>query len=132
MNPDTLNELALNNPRILLRSKKVDFRFTDYLESEGVHAGWFELVHDFLVEASKSRKVDIDQIKEKFGTLTIYVTGSQKQYDIANKYGRKSATICSRCGKPGSLTDKSYGYWLLTLCDEHKQEYKEDRLGRQK
>jgi hypothetical protein len=130
MDPDKLNSLALNNKKILLHDKVIDFRFTDYLESEGVRLGWFGLVHDFLLEASKTRKVNIAQIKEKFGRLTIYITGTKKQYDIAQKYEKASANVCDQCGKPGSLTDKSHGYWMLTLCDEHKKQYKEDRLRR--
>lgn len=123
---DQLNALVLNNPQILSNGKLIDFRFTDYLLSEGVKEGWFELVYGFLKEISKKHFVDILQIKEKFGTLRIYVMSDDEEvYNIAVKYEKESAKTCLTCGKPGSLTNKSHGYWLLTLCDEHKKQYKQ-------
>ncbi|MCM1298278.1 MAG: hypothetical protein NC203_02985 [Firmicutes bacterium] len=84
----------------------------------------------------------VDQIKEKFGTLRFYYhhEGQEKGINaidflgasirisskdtelhrkisgIVDKWEKKSAEVCERCGKPGVLRkDLS---WVLTLCDD--------------
>jgi len=56
------------------------------------------------------------QVKEKWGTLSIYVTYStDNMYDIIDKAEEKSAEICEICGKKGRLRD---GGWIRALCDK--------------
>lgn len=91
-----------------------------------------------------SQPVDIvvDQIKEKYGTLRFYYhykgsedvptaldylggvirftpIGNELRHEIAQivmKYEKKSATVCEKCGKAGTLRDDLQ--WIQTLCDD--------------
>ena len=57
----------------------------------------------------------IDQIKEKFGSLRIYVTTMDNQiHDWVNEAEKASGITCEICGNEGSLHKK--GIWLKTLC----------------
>lgn len=84
----------------------------------------------------------IDQIKEKYGTLRFYYhykgsedvptavdypggvirftpIGNELRHEIAQivmKYEKKSAAVCEKCGKPGTLRDDLQ--WIHTLCDD--------------
>lgn len=57
------------------------------------------------------------QIKEKFGTLRVYIDHADERImaltDMAEKL---SEFTCEKCGAPGELRT---GGWLKTLCDEH-------------
>jgi len=56
------------------------------------------------------------QVKEKFGTLCLYMTCYSDEMDkYIEEAERKSAITCEACGKPGKRN--KYG-WLQTLCDE--------------
>jgi len=77
--------------------------------------GWSKIVNN-LYDA-KPKRVNVTQVKEKFGTLRFYVSSAPEWYfDLINYYENLSATICEKCGKPGVLrTERG---WLLTLCDD--------------
>jgi hypothetical protein len=57
------------------------------------------------------------QIKEKFGTLRVYVDGGNKEiWDIIDQAERQSGLTCEECGTTeGNITTK--GGWIRTLCD---------------
>lgn len=63
------------------------------------------------------------QVKEKFGTLTMYVdSATEEMSNWIKETANKSASICEYCGNPGSLrTDR---YWKRTLCDSCNEEEK--------
>ncbi len=65
-------------------------------------------------------QVQIIQIKEKFGFLRIYYTGSdsyiQGVVDMAEEF---SKFTCEQCGKPGTSSHKG---WIKILCEEHMEE----------
>lgn len=91
--------------------------------------GW----DDLLLEVNERLAVldpgyEINQAKEKFGSLRFYFTCSEELYQldrnnireamyrIAGEAEEKSATVCEHCGEPGrARTDRS---WIKTLCDE--------------
>ena len=79
--------------------------------------GWENLLIEAFEELNKLDTINIVQIKEKFGTLRLYVGGSNyDQVDkIVDEAERKSAITCEYCGKPGKLRQTS---WLKTLCDD--------------
>lgn len=99
--------------------------------------GWFDLIYDTCkkIQAVYNKygiEPDFEptQIKEKYGTLSFYYsTGWLDEYHEIEKYQKawqeidkiveesetKSAYICERCGKPGSIRD---GFWIKTLCDD--------------
>lgn len=74
----------------------------------------------------------INQVKEKFGTLRFYYTGGDDYVDgLVAMAEEMSEHTCEKCGSLGHLrTDLG---WLLTLCDNHYNERKaeiEARRGR--
>lgn len=112
----------------------------EYLDNVG--PGWRPLLTDLHKELLEARPdYQVVQVKEKWGTLRVYITGTPIQADIigggrvlnvkikdtatdtdwrtvqtiVNKYEKKSAEICEECGQPGVLrTDLG---WVRTLCD---------------
>jgi hypothetical protein len=66
----------------------------------------------------------LHQIKEKFGTLCYYFWPSSDDpspelidamYAVTDSAEHVSATICERCGNPGTL-HQSPRVWVKTLC----------------
>lgn len=71
---------------------------------------------------------EIQQIKEKFGTLRYYFYSANSlssiegkiMYAIASAAEAKSSNLCQECGKYGeTLSDRG---WVATLCREHRDE----------
>ena len=61
-------------------------------------------------------KVDVSDIKEKFGTLRFYHDGDDQIDAAATMAEEMSAITCQRCGKPGEARNP-HG-WISTLCKE--------------
>lgn len=88
--------------------------------------GWYNLIYNCckdIEQLYKSKNADINtlrilQIKEKYGTLRIYldnyIDGTD---DIVTKYENLSSEICEVCGDKGSLKLKNS--WMKTLCEKH-------------
>ena len=85
--------------------------------------GWFDLLEDLFKKLSAlPDQVELEQVKEKYGTLRVYAMGSDEAFDLINEAEEKSATICEICGKAGTLhSDKG---WMVCRCEEH---YKNDK-----
>ena len=83
--------------------------------------GWDKLIQPVL-EACDAEGVQIMQIKEKYGTLRIYIGyssdsyPSDKIYNLIGMAEKQSAVTCEACGAPGKLRGKG---WLYTSCDLH-------------
>ena len=61
-----------------------------------------------------SFKPRFSQVKEKYGTLSIYWTSAtDDMYSITDAAETKSATTCEQCGKPGKLRGRG---WVYTSC----------------
>jgi hypothetical protein len=57
------------------------------------------------------------QVKEKFGTLRLYLSAaSDEAHQIAIDAEKQSETVCEECGKPGELRGRG---WYYTACDAH-------------
>ena len=84
----------------------------------GVGDGWLGLVEEMIIELKSSGfDGEILQIKEKFGTLRVYLSEIHEEADaIVRRAEHKSAHICESCGKPGELRGPR---WFTTLCEEH-------------
>jgi hypothetical protein len=62
------------------------------------------------------------QIKEKFGSLRLYLSGGTDEiYKIVNEAEAKSSNVCEECGKVGK--NRARGTWYVTLCEEHWDDY---------
>jgi len=88
--------------------------------------GWLGILLDLVNklesrQSTKSNKLVVLQIKEKFGTLRFYAENvtSQDAMDIKNA---ESASIhtCEECGKTGKLKNDG---WMRTMCDPCFEEW---------
>ena len=95
--------------------------------------GWRDLVETAIgriataVAAAPAGSLQIGQIKEKFGTLRLYLDthkalpeATSAAIDEAISLAEaRSACTCEQCGQPGRLYDK--GGYVFTACDQHAQ-----------
>lgn len=87
--------------------------------------GWFEIISEFAKDVEehiknwpehRKQKCYAVQIKEKFGTLNIYMRGADSRVQrIIHKYTKLSTKVCERCGAPGKLRERK---WIKTLCNK--------------
>lgn len=64
-------------------------------------------------------QVTLDQVKEKFGTLSFYYTGGDEVIDgMVRMAEGMSGVICEDCGNPGK---RRGGGWIRTLCKTHAE-----------
>ena len=67
-------------------------------------------------------KIKIDQVKEKFGELRVYVErGSDDTWeaicDLIHEAEENCENACQRCGKPGQFRNRNG--WYYVACEEH-------------
>lgn len=88
--------------------------------------GWYntlyELCEDIEKELKKYKGFDFyfSQIKEKYGTLSVYVSpipSDSKIYDCINKAEESSSNICEYCGSVENVKLNTSGWWR-TICKE--------------
>ena len=102
------------------------FFLPSYTELDAMEPGWrktfgIQMCKEIKAELKKHKflyKYRITQIKEKFGYLHWYDSGTPKDskvYDIISKYEQISAKTCIVCGKPA--TKMSSG-WISPYCDD--------------
>ena len=62
-------------------------------------------------------QVNVQQIKEKFGTLRFYASGGNTTTSgMISMADALSEMTCEECGAPGK---RRQGSWIRTLCDQH-------------
>ena len=93
--------------------------------------GWYHILDSAMrlvqahIDMSKRRGHEIDQVvfeqvKEKFGMLTIYHRGGDEYTDGVLRMAEEiSRVTCEECGSPGTSTKTG---WIRTLCDDHHEE----------
>jgi len=124
MSPDLEKQLCEKYPDLFVnRSKTVHESCLAFSCEHG--DGWFELLDclclfiQFHIKHNQMPDVTFDQIKEKFGRLTVYYTGGNDRTSGAVALAESMSTrICEACGKPGKLGGTG---WLSTLCDECRE-----------
>lgn len=90
--------------------------------------GWYNIISDLLLNIhneveKKSLSVKICQIKEKFGTLRVYVDGSNEFIaGLIQMAESISGHTCEICGKPGEIDINRN--WYKTLCKFHQKRIK--------
>lgn len=93
-----------------------------------VGAGWHPLLDELHAElAAADPDYQTIQVKEKFGTLRVYVYGLPATDAIIDHYEERSRSICENCGQPGRPRP---GGWVKTFCDECEASRKERRKAR--
>jgi hypothetical protein len=129
--------------------KKFPNLFSDYAKDMKLTAmcwgcecgdGWYKILYQvcqklepLVVKWMKEHPKELEfkprfsQVKEKFGTLRIYLTsGTDEMYKITDKAEKKSEKVCETCGRPGKLRGM---FWLYTACFKHaKPEDKEIQI----
>jgi hypothetical protein len=90
--------------------------------------GWYQILDSAMhlvqshIAMVKRRGYDIDQVvfeqvKEKFGMLTIYHRGGNAYTEGVLRMAEEiSRHTCEECGDVGYPNEKG---WIRTLCDEH-------------
>jgi hypothetical protein len=124
--PDWRDELIAKHPSLFGDS-------SDYLSGRPETGdGWRDLLETAVqrladaMKAAPSATLRVDQIKSKFGTLRLYVSGAfaadkdarcavELAIDLAEA---RSATTCETCGDEGRLYE-GRGGWLVTACPVH-------------
>jgi hypothetical protein len=100
-------------------------------------SGWNAIVEELLgkIEAYLAEKYaagfrdpdygfQIDQIKEKFGTLRFYVCGADDQiFKWIVDAEEQTAKTCEVCGSSGGLQCRKGVFWVHTLCPAHAEKY---------
>jgi hypothetical protein len=95
--------------------------------------GWFDLIDELCdsiqryIDQNPSLnvpQVEVEQVKEKFGTLRFYVSGGDDLTLGMIWFAESmSGRICETCGKPGKR--RGHG-WIYTACNEHTREEDND------
>lgn len=121
-------------PRNVWTGKKI-IRFFDYTLLDCIPKGWkkafglqmAEEIQEYLNTLPKKerKKFIITQIKEKYGSLRIYMNYYTKELDkIISKYEKLSEITCVICGQ--KATYMSVGY-ILPYCDNCKNKDKSQK-----
>lgn len=82
--------------------------------------GWHDLIRKLCEDIMAMDPPDTfksEQVKEKFGGLKFYVSGSRRDIDARIHAAElESYQTCERCGSKESVT--SEGIWITTLCEK--------------
>jgi len=83
--------------------------------------GWYTIIDviSMMLSKSSTEEVIASQVKEKFGSLRYYYSGSQGDF-IRGAVAMAeliSGMTCDKCGMPGEQT--SGGGWVTTKCAKH-------------
>lgn len=88
--------------------------------------GWLKLLEPVLEkiqrfnESNPKNQILFTTIKEKYGTLNIYVNFLTDDIDDEiEKAEALSEKMCETCGKEGTL--KIFKGWMYTSCEEHER-----------
>jgi len=109
---------------ILFRQKGLSMMETCMCWGIDCGDGWYDILLtlcelvDWHLEhnAAEGTTFEFSQIKEKYGTLTIYYEGGDEFIEGAVWMAeRMSSKVCERCGKKGKRIG---GGWVYTLCDD--------------
>lgn len=98
--------------------------------------GWFPLLMELAKEVAREPGAVVDTIKEKFGGLRVYASGSPELMAVVRFAEALSLRYCEVCGSPDGVetrvrrdpnTGKSQGMWLTTMCS--RCHYMRDVMG---
>ena len=111
------------HPQLLAKPTSEAARVPFAVDGFAVGDGWLAILDEMAVEIEQtcartgSKLPTVLLIKEKFGTLRVYIDGGDEGVDaIIARAEERSAVTCEDCGAPGSLRRKGF---LRTLCDKH-------------
>ena len=114
---------------------KPDYDWT-YTELDQMMDGWriafgeqmCEELREELMRTGDLENFRIVQLKEKYGTMRLYDTGTSsdsKVSEIISKYEKMSEDICLHCGRP--VKWETCG-WITFICDECAKTYERNGI----
>lgn len=89
--------------------------------------GWRSLYQPILdrieeINESSDDRIEVTQVKEKFGRLEIYLDRyTDELLDMINEASEASGRMCEECGEPAEPTE--VGGWIYQLCDKCYEKY---------
>jgi hypothetical protein len=86
--------------------------------------GWFELLRELFeaIRALAPTTFSVDQVKQKFGDLRVYVSGETPAIAaLITTATEKSRRTCEWCGKSAERGGPPRYSWRVTLCPECQQ-----------
>ena len=123
MTPKNEQRLRGNRPRLFCEPRGKAALVPFAVDGFAVGDGWFAILDAMAAEIEQvcartgSKLPTVLQIKEKFGTLRVYVSDADEDLNaIIARAEVRSAVSCEDCGGSGRLRRKG---WLRTLCDAH-------------
>jgi hypothetical protein len=81
--------------------------------------GWLDLIEQLVADLEAlpgGETLRCRQLKEKFGTLRLYLDGQGKGLQLIGMAEKVSGETCYVCGAAGTM--RRHG-WILPLCDYH-------------
>jgi hypothetical protein len=86
--------------------------------------GWYAILDElFSKMIATGEPIEVVQVKEKYGTLRVYITGaSEAIYDMIDVAEEESSKTCEACGGPGKLCGKGWVQTLCVKCDEKNKQ----------
>ena len=122
MTPKTEQEFREKYPQIF-RNLGGDPKLTCMAWGLEIGSGWHKLLDECcakIMARNPSEHFQAEQVKEKFGGLRFYVSGtSQEIDDIIDAAERESYETCERCGSKDDVESK--GSWTKTLCKKCRE-----------
>jgi len=93
--------------------------------------GWYKII-DYLchciqsyVDSNNKTQVEATQVKEKYGTLSFYISGGDDiVYGMIWMAEHLSSKTCERCGDEGMIRGHT---WIFTMCDDCWETYQKSR-----
>lgn len=123
MSPELDEKLCMRFP-LLYADRHASMKTTCMCWGFECGDGWYELIKNLSLKlervieslpADQREHYRASQVKEKFGSLRVYLTASTEEMeDCILEAEEESARTCEDCGAPGELRS---GGWLRTLCD---------------
>ncbi len=78
--------------------------------------GWYSIIDDALEALESVGSVEVMQIKEKYGSLRIYLGPAlEEHFEIVDAAECLSTSTCEVCGEPGKM---NHGPWFSVRCDK--------------
>lgn len=86
--------------------------------ASSVYPGWHDLIESMLNDMFDAGwDGELLQIKEKFGTLRVYLNGSSDEVHARIAQAEhESGVTCRECGQPGEMDGDG---WLKVSCIKH-------------
>ena len=85
--------------------------------------GWFKIIAALSKKLAQDKRIEIYQIKEKFGRLRVYYSPFTDEAEMLVKVAeRLCSKTCEVCGELGSLNKRG---WLSVLCPKCRERHED-------